>query len=81
MLAQRCGRGHGVLRRGLGWKGLGLESVRRGIWWWLRGLGALCAPRGWDYSPATPAHPFGAAAFGGGPSRRFAPLGRTGGFE
>ena len=23
MLAQRCGRGHGVLRRGLGWKGLG----------------------------------------------------------
>ena len=51
------------------WGGKDLGTTRvsgfwersRGIWWWLRGLGALCAPRGWDYSPATPAHPFGAA--------------------
>ena len=43
-----------------GGKDLGLESVRRGIWWWLRGLGALCAPRGWDYySRAAPAPPAG----------------------
>lgn len=57
----------------------GLGSVCREVGWWLEGLGALCARReGGMGSLRSGLRP---VAFGDAPSRRFAPLGRTGGFE
>ena len=69
------------------WGGKDLGTTRvsgfwersRGIWCLPGGLGALCARReGGMGSLRSGLRP---VAFGDAPSRRFAPLGRTGGFE